>query len=88
MHAQDTFKILRFNVRTHTPAVSSSHAMLVQETSPLEPGVLDQSDQSARARGGNVAARTCSASPYDGRKLVALNPAARKRSANARSVGA
>jgi hypothetical protein len=40
-HAQDTFKILRFNVRTHTPAVSSRHAMLVQETTPLEPGVLD-----------------------------------------------
>jgi hypothetical protein len=40
-HAQDTFKILRFNVRVHTPGVSSRHAMLVQETTPLEPGVLD-----------------------------------------------
>lgn len=39
--AQDTFKILRFNVRVHTPAVSSRRAMLVQETTPLEPGVLD-----------------------------------------------
>jgi hypothetical protein len=40
-HAQDTFKILRFNVRAHTPGASSRHAMLVQETTPLEPGVLD-----------------------------------------------
>jgi hypothetical protein len=40
-HAQDTFKILRFDVRVHTAGADSRHAMLVQETTPLEPGVLD-----------------------------------------------
>lgn len=40
-HAQDTFKILRFDIRVHTPGADSRHAMLVQETTPLEPGVLD-----------------------------------------------
>jgi len=40
-HAQDTFKILRLDVAAHTPASSSRHAMLVQETTPLEPGVID-----------------------------------------------
>ena len=40
-HAQDTFKILRLNVAAHTPAASSRHALLIQETTPLEPGVID-----------------------------------------------
>ena len=60
-HAQDTFKILRFNVHAHTRAVVSSHAMLVQETTPLEPGVVDHkiyvrgigTVREATAKGGN-----------------------------------
>jgi hypothetical protein len=40
-HAEDRFKILRFGVTVRTPAVSSRHAMLVRETTPLEPGVVD-----------------------------------------------
>ena len=40
-HAQDRFKIRNLHTKVHTPAVSSRHAMLIQETTPLEPGVLD-----------------------------------------------
>jgi hypothetical protein len=40
-HAEDDFRILGFGAHVHTPAVSSRHALLVQETSPLEPGVVD-----------------------------------------------
>jgi hypothetical protein len=39
--AEDEFKVLDLNARVHTPGASSSHAMLTQETTPLEPGVLD-----------------------------------------------
>ena len=40
-HADDRFKILRLHVTVHTPGASSRDAMLVQETTPLEPGVID-----------------------------------------------
>jgi hypothetical protein len=40
-HAEDRFKILNFSTTVQTPGASSSHAMLVQETTPLEPGVVD-----------------------------------------------
>jgi hypothetical protein len=40
-HAQDRYRILNQHTTVHTPAVSSRHAMLVQETTPLEPGVVD-----------------------------------------------
>ena len=40
-HAQDRYKILNMRTRVRTSAVSSRRAMLVQETTPLEPGVLD-----------------------------------------------
>ena len=40
-HAQDQFKILSLSARVHTPGASSRHGMLSQETTPLEPGVLD-----------------------------------------------
>jgi hypothetical protein len=40
-HAQDRFRILNRRTRVHTPAVHSRHAMLVRETTPLEPGVVD-----------------------------------------------
>jgi hypothetical protein len=39
--AEDEFKVLDLNARVHSPGASSSHAMLTQETTPLEPGVLD-----------------------------------------------
>jgi hypothetical protein len=40
-HAQDRYKVLNLHTRVRTPAVSSRHAMLVQETTPVEPGVVD-----------------------------------------------
>lgn len=40
-HAEDRYRILNFHTTVHTPAVSSSHAMLIRETTPLEPGVVD-----------------------------------------------
>jgi hypothetical protein len=40
-HAQDRFRILNRRTRVRTPAISSRHAMLVRETTPLEPGVVD-----------------------------------------------
>lgn len=40
-HAQDRYRILRLGTTVRTPAVSSHRAMLVRETTPLEPGVVD-----------------------------------------------
>ena len=40
-HALDHYKVLDLHARVRTPAVSSPRAMLVQETTPLEPGVVD-----------------------------------------------
>jgi hypothetical protein len=40
-HAQDRFRILNQHATVHTPASRSRHAMLIQETTPLEPGVVD-----------------------------------------------
>lgn len=40
-HAQDRYRILNKHTRVHTPAVTSRRAMLIQETTPLEPGVVD-----------------------------------------------
>lgn len=40
-HAEDNFKILDLAATVHTPAASSDRALLTQETTPLEPGVVD-----------------------------------------------
>jgi hypothetical protein len=40
-HAEDRYRILGFHTTVQTPAASSNHAMLIRETSPLEPGVVD-----------------------------------------------
>jgi len=40
-HAEDQFKVLSLNARVKSPAVSSRHALLTQETTRLEPGTLD-----------------------------------------------
>jgi hypothetical protein len=40
-HAQDRYKILGLTTKVRTPAAASSTAMLTQETTPLEPGVVD-----------------------------------------------
>jgi hypothetical protein len=40
-HAQDRYKILDRHTKVRTPAVSSHRAMLIRETTPLEPGVVD-----------------------------------------------
>lgn len=40
-HAEDHFKVLDLDARVRTPGASSRHALLTQETTPLEPGVLD-----------------------------------------------
>jgi hypothetical protein len=39
--AEDRFKILSLATSIATPAVSSQNAMLTEETTPLEPGVVD-----------------------------------------------
>jgi hypothetical protein len=39
--AEDRFRILDMAASIATPAVSSKNAMLTQETTPLEPGVVD-----------------------------------------------
>ena len=40
-HAEDEFKILTLHSKVKTPAVSSRRAMVTQETTPLEKGVVD-----------------------------------------------
>jgi hypothetical protein len=39
--AEDQFKVLSLHARVHTPGASSNQALLTQETTALEPGVLD-----------------------------------------------
>ncbi len=39
--AEDRFRILDMATSITTPAVSSNHVMLTEETTPLEPGVVD-----------------------------------------------
>ena len=40
-HAEDQFKVLSLDAHIKSPAASSSHALLTQETTRLEPGTLD-----------------------------------------------
>jgi hypothetical protein len=40
-HAEDQFRVLSSSARVNTPAASSTHALLTQETTRLEPGVVD-----------------------------------------------
>jgi hypothetical protein len=40
-HAEDQYKVLNLNAHVTSPAASSHHALLTQETSRLEPGTLD-----------------------------------------------
>jgi hypothetical protein len=40
-HAQDRYEILGLTTKVRTPAAASNAAMLTQETTPLEPGVVD-----------------------------------------------
>ncbi|HEX6456964.1 MAG TPA: hypothetical protein VF009_10665 [Solirubrobacterales bacterium] len=39
--AEDHFRVLSLSAAVHTPAVSSRHALLTREWTPLEPGVVD-----------------------------------------------
>jgi len=40
-HAEDHYRVRALNAKVTTPALSSAHALLTEEWSPLEPGVLD-----------------------------------------------
>jgi hypothetical protein len=40
-HAEDHYQVLRLNARVSTPAASSRNALLIKETTALEPGVVD-----------------------------------------------
>src|SRR5262249_26113914 len=40
-HAEDHYRVRALNASVTTPALSSAHALLTEEWSPLEPGVLD-----------------------------------------------
>jgi hypothetical protein len=39
--AEDHFRVLSLDASVHSPATSSTHALLTQEWTPLEPGVID-----------------------------------------------
>jgi hypothetical protein len=39
--AEDHFRVKSLSKRVHTPGASSAHALLTEEWTPLEPGVLD-----------------------------------------------
>jgi hypothetical protein len=41
-HAEDHFRVVALNAKVSAPALRSSHALLTEEWSPLEPGVLDR----------------------------------------------
>jgi hypothetical protein len=59
-HAQDQFRVISLHASVQSPYVSSSHALLTEEWTPLEPGVLDHklyvrgigTVQEATVRGG------------------------------------
>jgi hypothetical protein len=40
-HAEDHFRVAALNAKVTAPALSSKHALLTEEWTPLEPGVLD-----------------------------------------------
>ena len=40
-HAEDRFRVKALNAKVSVPALSSTHALLTEEWSPLEPGVLE-----------------------------------------------
>jgi hypothetical protein len=40
-HAEDRFTIRKLNAHIRVPILTSDHAMLTRETTPLEPGVVD-----------------------------------------------
>jgi hypothetical protein len=40
-HAEDHFRVRALNAKVSVPALSSTHALLTEEWTPLEPGVLD-----------------------------------------------
>ena len=40
-HAEDHFRVVSLNATVNAPALSSRHALLTEEWTPLEPGVLD-----------------------------------------------
>jgi hypothetical protein len=55
-HAEDHFRVASLSTGVRTPAASSSRALLTEEWTPLEPGVLDRK---VYVRGiGNVGERT------------------------------
>src|SRR4051812_42011047 len=40
-HAEDHFRVKSLSARVHTPGASSTRALLTEEWTPLEPGVID-----------------------------------------------
>jgi hypothetical protein len=40
-HAEDRFKVLQLNAHVNVPYVAATQALLTEETTPLEPGVVD-----------------------------------------------
>ena len=40
-HAEDQFQVLKLNAAVTAPSGSYPHSLLTQETTPLEPGVVD-----------------------------------------------
>jgi hypothetical protein len=67
-HAEDRFRILNLSTAVKTPAASSRRGMLIRETTPLEPGVVDHkvyvrgvgSVQEKTVKGGSEAYRLVS----------------------------
>jgi hypothetical protein len=59
-HAEDHFRVLSLAASVRTPATASGHALLTQEWTPLEPGVIDHRP---RSRPPRLSARLRAAPP-------------------------
>jgi hypothetical protein len=68
-HAEDHYRVRTFSARVKTPAVSTSHALLTEEWTPLEPAVLDHK---LYVRGVGVALEQSVKGPLEVNRLVSV----------------
>lgn len=83
-HAEDRFRVLTLSAHASTPARSTDHALLTEETTVLEPGVVDHK---MYARGiGTVVEETIKGG-RERFELVSIRHASRRVLANSGSPG-